>query len=106
MTDLVTKGPRETAAHLIAAMKEGDRELFLLGLRNMAEVRGGMAVVSGKTKLNRESLYRMLSSWYDDFGARPALIRVWSAWCDVVFFLFIDPIYVILRPSCCTHESC
>jgi probable addiction module antidote protein len=52
---------REAAAYLNAAMEEGDRGLFLLALRNVAEAHGGMAAVSEKAKLNRESLYRMLS---------------------------------------------
>ena len=55
------KDPREAAAYLNAAMEEGDRALFLLALRNVAEAHGGMAAVSEKSKLNRESLYRMLS---------------------------------------------
>ena len=55
------KDPREAAAYLNAAMEEGDRTLFLLALRNVAEAHGGMAAVSKKAKLNRESLYRMLS---------------------------------------------
>ena len=55
------KDLREAAAYLSAAMEEGDRELFLLALRNVAEANGGMAAVSAKAKLNRESMYRMLS---------------------------------------------
>ncbi|MBN1570604.1 MAG: putative addiction module antidote protein [Acidobacteria bacterium] len=55
------KDPREAAAYLNAAMGEGDRELFLLALRNVAEAHGGMTALSQKSKLNRESLYRMLS---------------------------------------------
>ncbi len=55
------KDPREAAAYLNAAMEEGDRALFLHALRNVAEARGGMAAVSEKAKLNRESMYRMLS---------------------------------------------
>ena len=55
------KDSREAAAYLNAAMEEGDRELFLLALRNVAEAHGGMAAVSEKAKLNRESMYRMLS---------------------------------------------
>jgi probable addiction module antidote protein len=55
------KDPREAAAYLNAAMEDGDRTLFLLALRNVAEAHGGMAAVSAKAKLNRESLYRMLS---------------------------------------------
>lgn len=55
------KDPREAAAYLNAAMEEGERALFLLALRNVAEAHGGMAAVSEKAKLNRESMYRMLS---------------------------------------------
>jgi probable addiction module antidote protein len=55
------KDPREAAAYLSAAMEEDDRALFLLALRNVAEAHGGMAAVSEKAKLNRESMYRMLS---------------------------------------------
>ena len=55
------KDPREAAAYLNAAMEEGDRELFLLALRNVAEAQGGMTAVSEKARLNRESMYRMLS---------------------------------------------
>ncbi len=55
------KDPYEAAAYLNAAMEEGARELFLLAMRNVAEAHGGMAAVSAKAKLNRESKYRMLS---------------------------------------------
>lgn len=55
------KDPREAAAYLNAAMEEGEQALFLLALRNVAEAHGGMAAVSEKAKLNRESMYRMLS---------------------------------------------
>jgi len=55
------KDPREVAAYLNAAMEERDRELFLLAMGNVAEAHGGMAAVSAKAKLNRESMYRMLS---------------------------------------------
>ena len=55
------RDPREAAAYLNAAMEEGERTLFLLALRNVAEAQGGMSAVSEKSKLNRESLYRMLS---------------------------------------------
>ena len=47
--------------YLNAALEEDDLELFLLTLRNVTEAQGGMARLAEKTKLNRESLYRMLS---------------------------------------------
>ncbi len=52
--------PAEAAAYLDAALADGDQEVFLLALRDLAEARG-MAALAKKTKLNRESLYRMLS---------------------------------------------
>ena len=35
--------------------------MFLLALRNVTEAQGGVWSLAEKTKLNRESLYRMLS---------------------------------------------
>jgi probable addiction module antidote protein len=52
---------REAEAYLNAALEEEDPELFLLALRNVAEAQGGVAQLAEKTKLNRESLYKMLS---------------------------------------------
>ncbi|TKB66941.1 MAG: putative addiction module antidote protein [Nitrospira sp.] len=52
---------REAEEYLNAALKEDDPELFLRALRNVAEAQGGVASLAEKTKLNQESLYRMLS---------------------------------------------
>ena len=52
----------EAAAYLNAALDDGDNEVFLLALRNVADARvGGMSNLAEATGLNRESLYRMLS---------------------------------------------
>lgn len=52
----------EAAAYLNAALEDGDREVFLLALRNVADARlGGMSKLAEASGLNRESLYRMLS---------------------------------------------
>lgn len=56
------RDPREAAEYLNAALEEDDPELFLLALRNVAEAQGGVAQLAEKTKLNRESLYKMLSA--------------------------------------------
>jgi len=54
--------PLEAAGYLNAALEDGDKELFLLALRNVAEARlGGMSKLAAASGLNRESLYRMLS---------------------------------------------
>ncbi len=40
------KDPREAAAYLNAAMEEGNRELFLLAQRNVANANGGNPVIA------------------------------------------------------------
>lgn len=55
------KDSEHAAAYLNEAIEEGDKELFLLALRNVAEARGGMSAIAEKAHLNRENLYRMLS---------------------------------------------
>lgn len=55
------KDPKEAAGYLSAAIEDGDPQLFLLALRNVAEAHGGLLKLSRKTKLNRVNLYRMLS---------------------------------------------
>jgi len=55
------KDPREAAEYLNAAIEDGDKEVFLLAMRNVAEAHGGMSVIAKKAHINRESLYRMLS---------------------------------------------
>ena len=52
--------PAEAAEYLNAALEEGSNELFLLALRNVAEARG-MKKLATEARLNRESMYRMLS---------------------------------------------
>ncbi len=62
-TDLIAslRDAQEAEEYLNAALEEDDPELFLRALRNVAEAQGGVASLAEKTKLNRESLYRMLS---------------------------------------------
>jgi probable addiction module antidote protein len=55
------RNPREAEEYLNVALEEDDPELFLLALRNVTEAQGGVARLAEKTKLNRESLYKMLS---------------------------------------------
>jgi len=45
----------------LTALEEDDPASFLLVLRNVAEAQGGVASLAAKTKLNHDSLYRMLS---------------------------------------------
>ena len=54
------KDRRLAEAYLKAALEDKDPRVFLLALRNVAQARG-MSKVAAKSKLNRESLYKMLS---------------------------------------------
>lgn len=50
------------AAYLNAALMDEDPKVFLIALKDVADARGeGVAALSKKTHLNRESLYRTLS---------------------------------------------
>lgn len=53
--------PKNAAAYIEAALAEGDSGDLLHALRNVAEVRGGIAQIAERTGLNREMLYRTLS---------------------------------------------
>ena len=54
------KDPREAAEYLSAALEDGEPEVFLLALRDVAEAHGMKRLAEG-AQLNRESMYRMLS---------------------------------------------
>lgn len=54
------KDTREASAYLNAALAEGDKQAFLLALRNVLEAHG-MTEMARKSGLNRVSLYKMLS---------------------------------------------
>ena len=55
------KDPAEAAGYLNACLEDGDPEVFLLALRDVARARGGVARLAEVTELNREHLYRLLS---------------------------------------------
>ena len=60
------RDPEEAAAYLDAALEEGDKDVFLLALRDVAEARlGGIGELAQQAGLNRESLYRTLSEQGD-----------------------------------------
>jgi probable addiction module antidote protein len=54
------KDPQVAASYLKSAMQES-RALFFIALRNVAQARQ-MSSVARNSKLNRENLYKMLSS--------------------------------------------
>ncbi|MDD5218309.1 MAG: putative addiction module antidote protein [Candidatus Omnitrophica bacterium] len=55
------RNPEEAAAYLNAALEAGDQKAFLMALRNVLAARLGMTKAARKTKMNRVSLYKMLS---------------------------------------------
>ena len=52
--------PEQAAEYLTACYAEGP-EVFLVGLRDVVEAQGGVARAAELSKLNRESLYRLVS---------------------------------------------
>lgn len=50
------------AEYLNAASEDDDPKTYLSALRKVVEARGGMAAVSEKAHLSRETLYRTLST--------------------------------------------
>ncbi len=51
----------ERVAYINAALEDGDKTVLLSALKDVAEANGGISGLASKTKLARESLYRMLS---------------------------------------------
>jgi len=52
---------KEAAAYLNAALEDGSQDVFLLALRDIAEAKG-ITALSRDAMLNRENIYRILSS--------------------------------------------
>lgn len=48
-------------AYLNAVLQEGDKNTFLLALRDVVEAQGGMTKFAKLTQISREHIYRMLS---------------------------------------------
>jgi len=55
------KNPDDAAQYLNACLEDEDEHVFLLALRDVADAHGGVRALSRNARLNRESLYRMLS---------------------------------------------
>jgi len=55
------RNPDEAAQYLNACLEDEDARVFLMALRDVADARGGVRAISRDARLNRESLYRMLS---------------------------------------------
>ncbi len=55
------KNPDEATHYLNACLEDEDARVFLLALRDVADAHGGIRALARDARLNRESLYRMLS---------------------------------------------
>lgn len=55
------KDPSEAKGYLEAALADGDPNLFLEALKDVAEAQGGISQVARKAKLHRTGLYRFFS---------------------------------------------
>jgi probable addiction module antidote protein len=55
------KDPQEAKGYLDAALADGDPDLFLEALKDVAEAQGGMTAIARKTHLHRTGLYRVFS---------------------------------------------
>ena len=55
------RDPNEAAEYLTGSLEDGDPAVFLLAVRDVVDVYGGLGAVARKTGLNRENLYKMLS---------------------------------------------
>jgi probable addiction module antidote protein len=55
------RDPFEAAEYLNAALEDGSQEVFLMALKDVANAKG-ISEIARETKLNRENLYRILST--------------------------------------------
>jgi probable addiction module antidote protein len=78
------KDGRLAEAYLNAALEDDDSRVFLLALRNVAQARG-MSKLAAKSKLNRESLYKMLSK-----GGNPSLQSLGALLNGLGFRLLVE----------------
>jgi len=56
------QNPQEAIEYLNAALLDEDPRIFLLALKNVVAAQGKISKVARETNLNRENLYRMLST--------------------------------------------
>ena len=81
------KDPEEAAAYLSVCLEDEDPRMFALAMRDVTESWGGVGALSRSTKLNRESLYRMLSK-----SGNPSLTSLLAVMKALGFKLTVEPI--------------
>jgi probable addiction module antidote protein len=85
------RDPEESRIYLDVALEEyqqdGDTEAFLLALRDVAEAQGGITKLAERTRLNRQNLYKALSS-----KGNPKLQTVETILHGLGFRLSVEPV--------------
>ena len=85
------KDPEEARAYLALALEdyEEDRDIedFLLAIRDVAEVQGGLGKLAKETNLNRQNLYKALSE-----EGNPRLETVGAILHALGFRLSVEPL--------------
>lgn len=86
------KNRRRAEVYLKVALEEyefdKDPVAFLLALRNVAEAQGGLSKLAEKTRLNRQNLYKTLSS-----KGNPTLDTLYTILNALGFRLSIMPVH-------------
>jgi probable addiction module antidote protein len=88
------KDPTEAAEYLNAALEDGEPEVFLLALRDVVDSYGGMGKLATSTSLNRENLYRMLST-----KGNPEFFSLSTVLDAVGFRLAVEPKTAVLSKT-------
>ncbi len=85
------KDPEKARLYLEVALEEfevdGDKEHFLVALRNVAEAQGGIGALAERTEMNRQHLYRALSK-----SGNPRLDKIGAILHGLGFRLSIEPL--------------
>jgi probable addiction module antidote protein len=85
------KDPEEARVYLEVAIEafeaDGDKEHFLVALRNVTEAQGGIGALARRTEMNREHLYRVLSK-----KGNPRLDKIGAILHGLGFRLAIEPL--------------
>jgi len=87
------KDPTEAVEYLNAALEDGEPEVFLLALRKVVDSYGGMGKLAATTSLNRENLYRMLST-----KGNPEFFSLSNVLGAIGFRLAVEP-KTVARPK-------
>jgi len=84
------KDPTEAKIYINVALedyqRDNDAETFLLAVRDVAEAMGGISNLAKNTNLNRQNLYRALSS-----KGNPKLITLGNILNGLGFHLSVEP---------------